>query len=176
MKMLPLLAVLAIPLLPTTSHSCDNNCSIFGSHSRHVHFRAMHDLRDSRIAITTQDQNAVLLLTDRVVAVQLSDHLLGRVDRKFREKRDEAGVLGNVIEDAVFSTVRSVLHHSVECPVSRIRDADYRDGRLELTGYDGELIFGSIDVHDRDMMENFSPRDAQAFVKEFQRLKRLRAD
>jgi hypothetical protein len=134
---------------------------------------ARHDVRDAHIAITTEDGDAVLLATDEVVAMQLSDRAFHKLKRKLRDSENEEddGALGHAIKVAVLAGVRTLLDHSAECPIRDVADARYRNGRLSLVTRDGRELFGDIDVDDHQVMENFSERDARAFVREFRRLK-----
>ncbi len=138
-----------------------------------VHFSARHDPSDARIAITTTDGDVTLLLTDDVVAFQLSNRALHRVDRKLDDCRDEDNdnVIAQAIKTAVLSTVRSVLDHSAECSVYDLRDVTYEDGHLEFRTTRGRRVFDHLDVDDRDVVGEFSERDARAFVHEFRTLR-----
>ncbi len=134
-----------------------------------------HDVGEARLAITTTDGSTTLILTRGVVAMQLSDRYLHRIDRKMvrdagSDDDEDACYLGHVIRDAVLTVVRQVLDHSLECPVARVRDAEYRHGRLVLTTENGHRMFRGVRVEGRDVLESFSPEDAQAFVREFDRL------
>jgi hypothetical protein len=84
---------------------------------------------------------------------------------------DDSGALGRAIKTAVLSSVRSMLDHSQECPVSRIEKVEYRNDRLVFTTDKGDDLFNDMDVDDRDVMEAFSERDARLFVREFRRVK-----
>jgi len=137
-----------------------------------AHFASRHDLGTAHLAITTEDGSANLVLTRRVVAVQLSDRVLHKLDREIRQEKDEDdGFLADVIKSAVLGSVRSLLDHSFECPIYEVRDAEYRNGRLILTTEDGDRLFDGLDVNDEEVLANFSERDARAFVREFNRLK-----
>src|SRR5262249_22986425 len=70
-----------------------------------------HDVGDSRIAITTHGDEATLLLTDDVVALQLSNRLFHDVTRNLRkaEKEDDENVLAQVLKSAVLGSVRALL-------------------------------------------------------------------
>src|SRR5207302_1331641 len=99
-----------------------------------------HDAGEARLAITSEDGNVTLIVTDQVVAVELSDRALHRVQRKLRKVQaaDEDNVLATAIRTAVLSGVRALLDHSAECPVRELRDVDYRGGRLWFITGDGE--------------------------------------
>ncbi len=174
MKILAL--VLALSLLPAARadahrHDCGGVC--FGNGAGVTHIAPRHEAGESRIAITTEDGAAVLLLTGDVMAVQLSDRTLHKVDRKLRAKEEdgEGGPIGMAIKSAVISSVRSILNHSAECPISRLRDVEYEDGRLVVTTNRGRHVFEHLDVNDHDLMSGFSERDARAFVREFRTIK-----
>ena len=132
------------------------------------------DPDDIRMAIRTEDGTADLILAGDVVALQFSDRTLRDIRRKLREKQDEDedNALAYAIKSAVLSGVRSMLDHSVECPIRELRTVDYRNGRLILVTRDGDRIFENVEIDDQDVLECFSPRDARAFVAEFQRIKR----
>src|SRR5262245_12303823 len=72
------------------------------------------DPRDARLAITTESDDAMLVLTDEVVAVQLSDRVMRKVRREFRRQEDEDddNALAHAIKTAVLSGVRALLDHS----------------------------------------------------------------
>jgi hypothetical protein len=132
-----------------------------------------YDSSAARIAITTEDGLSTLVLTNDVVALQLSDRTFKRINRRFREEEeDEDGALGGVIKSAVLATVRSALDHSAECSIRKIRSASYRDGRLELVTDEGRYVFSDVHVNeDEDTLSSFSEHDALAFVREFRRVK-----
>jgi hypothetical protein len=132
-----------------------------------------HEAGRARYVMATRDGAVELLLTPRRVALQLSDRTMREIDREMdRELEDEDGVLADAIKSAVIGGVRAMLRHSLECPMDELRDARYRDGRLELVTVDGERVFEDIEIDDRDLLESFRAQDARAFVEEFQRLKR----
>ena len=134
---------------------------------------ARHDSEDARIAITTEDGDVTLLLTRRVVALQLSDRTFHKVNRELRRKNDEEedNPIAGAIKTAVIGGVRALLDHSAECPVRELNDVAYRGGRLIFTTEDGDRIFEDVEVDNSDVMSDFSERDAREFVREFRRLK-----
>ena len=141
-----------------------------------VRWSQRHDTGEARFAITTEDGKVTLLLTDRVVAFQLSDRTMRKIDRKLHQARheddgDDDGPIGDAIKAAVLGAVQSFLDHSAECPVRELRDVRYANGRLEFVTRDGDRIFDHFDIDDEDVLESFDPRDAVAFVREFHRLR-----
>ena len=57
---------------PTLSSSCD----------RPARWASRQDSRDAEYSMTTEDGSVTLVLTKRVVAVQLSDRVMRKIDRK----------------------------------------------------------------------------------------------
>ena len=175
-------ALLAV-LLATPATVRSDDCPSFHTHgcSAPARWAMRHDAGDARIAITTEDGDATLLLTDQVVAMQLSDRTLHRLRQRLRREEDareedggDALGIGTAIRATVFSAVRTLLDHSAEVPVRQLRDVDYRDGRLRFTTASGGGVFDDVDVNDRDVTASFRDRDALAFVREFRRLKAMR--
>lgn len=180
MRALPLALLLltALPADNALAHghgasSATVNASCCDSPTR---WASRHDSRDAQLAIVSEDGNATLLLTDEVVAIQLSDRALRDVKRELRDEEDqEDNALARAFLAVVLSGVRTLLDHSAECSIRDIRSVDYRHGRLVVTSTDGERLFDGLDVNKRDVLESFSERDAQQFAREFQRAKsRLR--
>ena len=171
-----ILTLLLVALLPAgAALARDHHVSVGSCEVREpLELGARHDLRRARFSMLTGDHAAALVLTRDVVAVQLSDRTLGKLDREFARERhedDEDGFLASIIKSAVLGSVRAMLDHSLECPIDKLRDARYRDGRLELITVDGERIFDDLKIDDREALESFSDSDARAFVQEFHRLK-----
>ena len=159
-----LLALALLPALPTTpaANACD----------RYVRWVEHHDPADARLAITSEDGNVTLLLTDREVAFQLSERMLRRVNRELRDKeREQDNVLASVIVTTVAGTVRELIENSFECRIRDLRDMTYEDGRLQFIGRDGEPVFERVDICDSDLATAFSDRDARRFVSEFRAVK-----
>jgi hypothetical protein len=171
------LPAIALPALLATSAlaiwapaSGATSLSLSGDY---VHWSGHHNPEDARLAITTEDGKVTLLLTDRVVALQLSERTIHHVRRELRDKEDEErdNVLGMAIASAVIGTVRELIDDSFACCVHDVRDVTYQDGRLRFTGRNGKPVFEDTDIDDTDVMAAFSERDARAFVREFRRLK-----
>lgn len=146
------------------------NCSFSLSTDAPVRCAARHHADEVRFSIKTNSRDAVLLLTDDVVALQLSDRVLHKLDRKMRDAEGEEDCgLGSVIKTAVLASVRSLLDHSADCDIADVAFADYRDGELILRGQNGERIFANANIDDEEVMRSFSESDARRFVRELRR-------
>ena len=163
-----LLALATLAAIPTRA-AAGSSLSCRGHHIRWGHH---HDVADTHLGITSEDGKVTLVLTDRVVAFQLSDRTLHRVDRELKDKKDEQdNWFGAIIVTAVVGTVREFIDNSLECRVRDLRDVSYEDGRLVFTARDGRLVFDDMENCDKNVTEAFSERDARTFVREFRRLK-----
>jgi hypothetical protein len=159
----------ALPSGPAAHASTSLTCKGLG---QDVHWSDRRDPDDARIAITTEDGEMALLLTDRDVVMQLSDRALRRVNRELRDAKDEQdNWLASAIVTAVTGTVRELLDHSFVCHVRDLRDVSYEDGRLVFIGRHGRAVFGNEDACDSDASRAFSERDARNFMREFRRVK-----
>lgn len=175
MKKAPLVLALFATLLAAPALACGDNCSLGFVHiggSRHVHIRSRFDPAAARLAINTRDDKATMLITDDVIAVQLSDGELQHIRREFREEQNEDdNALAQAIKAVVFASVKTVLNHSAVVRVRDVRDVVYVNGRLRIVTNDRDAVFASLDVDDDDVMTTFSDSDARAFVREFRRVK-----
>jgi hypothetical protein len=177
MKKLLLLVVLTVAALPAVAHAgdrCRDDVTINSLHcSPPARLASRVDTRDAVFAIDTEDGDATMLLTDRDVAFQLSDRTMKHVRRELRdEENEDDNAIGTAIKAVVFSTVRTMLNHSIQCRIRDVRDVDFRDGSLVFTTENGRTMFQDLDVNDHDVTRSFSESDARAFVREFRRLKR----
>lgn len=174
-KPLVLAALLLFPLAaaPAAARDSDSphlNASCCDPPTR---WAARHDPRDAELAITTTGGEAVLILTEKVVAIQLSDRVMREVRREMRKEQNKEAdnPIARALKSVILSGVRALLDHSAECPIRELRDAEYADGRLILTTRSGEQAFKNIEIDDRIVLEDFSASDAREFVRQFRRMK-----
>lgn len=171
-----LLTLLGLTLLPAPGAFAHGNglCRLNTSCcEKPVRWAQRHDAGEARIIITSRDGDAALLLTDDVVAMQLSDRTLHKIRRELKHDHDEDedNAFAQAIRSAVVAGVSSMLDHSAECPIRDLKDVDYRQGRLIFTTQSGRRIYDNVEVDDEDVMRAFSESDARAFVREFRRAK-----
>jgi hypothetical protein len=179
---LPVLALSALLLVPAHSAAAQQrhgthieiNDDDHDSHRSPARPGPRHDLREARFAITTTDDVATLLLTRRVLALQLTEHALGDIGRELEDDLDndgDDGFVGRMVSNVVRSSVRTVMRRSLQIPIGEVRSVDYRGGRLVITTEDGDRVFDRVEVNDTDVTESFSRRDAEEFVRQFRALK-----
>ena len=157
MKKIPMLA-LALLLWGGAASADGISISLSSEDSRTTMGRR-RDVREARLAIQTRDRSTVLMLTDSVLAIQLTDATLGKV-----EPEDEnAGFL----EELVAASVRIAVGKSVEVPLANIRSVEYRDGALHIVNDQNKPVFTNVKVNGTDVLRGFSRVDAERFVKAF---------
>jgi hypothetical protein len=174
LPVLALSALLLVPAHPAAAQRHGTHIEIDDGdhHDSPARPGPRHDLRDARFAITTTDDVASLLLTRRVLALQLTDHGLGRIGREMDDDDDgDDGFIGRFVASVVKSSVRSILRRSLEIPIDDVRSVDYRNGRLVITTEDDDRVFDQVEIDDTEVMESFSRRDAEEFVRQFRALK-----
>lgn len=134
----------------------------FDSDDARTRIAARHTLRDARLVVGTRNGAAVLLLTNDVVAVQLTDAALGAI-----EPKSDA----NFLEELVSAGVGIAVRKSVEYPVASIRSAEIRNGGLVLTNDQGKPVFADMRVNGENVTQDLSAADAAKFVNAFRAVK-----
>jgi hypothetical protein len=158
-------SVLALLLLAPAATAGEKKESLsisFDSDDSRTRMAPRHTAREARLAITTRNGAAMLLLMNDVVAVQLTDATLAQVEAK-----DDA----NFLEELLVAGVRLAVGKSVEYPTANIRSAEIRNGVLVLTNDHGKPVFDEIKVDGRNLTRDISATDAARFVKAFRALK-----
>lgn len=165
MKKIPLFA-LALLLFAGVA-SAESNLSVsLSSDDELATMGPRRDVRDARLAIRTRDRATVLLLMNDVVAVQLSDSAMARIEAESNKKDT------NFFEELILSGVRLALSKSVEYPIASIRNVEYRDGVLRMLNTKNAPVFAELRVNGTDVLRDFSSADAARFVTAFRARKR----
>jgi hypothetical protein len=134
----------------------------FDSDDPNVELSDRYEASRARLAVTTRNGEAMLLLSDTHVAVQLSDAALGRLNTSRKE---------SFLEAVIVSSVKGVLESAVEYPIAHIRSAEIRNGALVLTSDAGKPVFDNVRVEGKNVTHDLATADAARFVREFRRLK-----
>jgi len=154
---------LALLLPCVASASGKKNIEIsFSSEDTHAQMGPRHLARDARLAITTRDGSTSLLITNDVVAVQLTDATLSHIEPKTD---------ANFLEELLVSGVRMMMNKAVDYPIEHIRSADVRDGTLILINDENKPVFTEIKVNGTDVLRGFSSADAAKFANTFRMIK-----
>lgn len=122
-----------------------------------VELASRRNPRSAQLAITSRDGSTVLMLTKDVVAMQLSDAAIAKLEAA-KEKKDT-----NFLEELLLAGVQIAIGKSMEYPLSNLK-ADYRNGELLFTNDKNETIFNEVKVNGVEILKNFSAADATRFV------------
>jgi hypothetical protein len=158
MKKIPVVA-LALLLWGGVA-SADNGISIsLSSDDPRAEMGPRYETRDAQVAIRTRDRSAMLLLVDDVIAVQLSDATLAKMESEKKNKKETG-----FFEELVLAGVRLAVGKSVEYPIAALRSVDYRDGVLRIVNDQNKPVFAELKVNGTEILRDFSSADAARFV------------
>jgi len=165
------LATCALALLLTSSTALakDGISISLSSDDSRTQFGDRHDVRDTRMAISTRDRSVVLLLLDDVVAMQLSDSAMNELDAETKKKKDT-----NFLEELVVAGVKLAVGRSIEYPIASVRTLDYNNGALRVMGADSKPVFTELKVNGTDVLRDFSRADVTRFANAFRTAKASR--
>lgn len=135
----------------------------FNSDDSRTKLAPRHTASDSRIAITSRDRSTMLLMTNDVVAIQLSDATI----HKMHSSADEG-----FFEGLITSGVRYTLGKAVEFPLAGVKSVEVRDGVLRVTSDQNKPVFDNVKVNGSDVFRDFSAADAARFASAFRAIKR----
>ena len=155
-------------LLPCTAVSASDTKKpgvtlSFNSDDSRTKLAPRHTASDSRIAITSRSGSTVLLMTNDVVAIQLSDATIDKI-----RSSGEEGFL----EELIVSGVRFAMRKAVEFPLAGVKSIEVRDGMLHVTSDQNKPVFDNVKVNGSDVFRDFSPADATRFANAFRAIKR----
>lgn len=128
--------------------------------------------QDADFAISTQQNDVSLLLRGDSVFMQLTDAGLEDLQNRARTgKSDEDSSLAvRVMEGALLGSLAVLFDMAVGLHVADVDSAAYEHGGLRLRSADGDELF-DISLNDRDVMEDFSERDARRFIERLESIK-----
>lgn len=131
------------------------------------------DRNSSVRLITNRDESVDLAVTNSGIAIQFSDKFLENLDNEINSSENDSGeksAFGDAIRSMVSSGVRSLLEHAILIPYYEIGSVSYSDGRIIITDLDGKEIFNDLEMNDKQVMDDFSRRDARRFVADAERM------
>lgn len=121
-------------------------------------------IRAASHTLVTRDGEAMLLLLDRTVVLQLTDHGLDRIGSVSTGTDDDDSGFRALLGGMLRGGLRVLLDRGIEYSLSDLREARYEDGRLVLESRRGNDVFENVSLSNGDVMESFDPRQARAFA------------
>lgn len=117
----------------------------------------------ARFAIVSESGDAALLLMDTTIVAQMTDRGLAHI--KSQDAHDTTrSAVSKLFARMTLAALGSLFDHGIAYHLRDLTDARYRDGRLQLTGTNGEEVFRDVEIGNTPLMESFRPEDAKAFA------------
>lgn len=122
---------------------------------------------EAEAGITTREGSVDLMLTNEFLIIQFTDTFLENIEKEIQKEREAASShAGAVVLSMVSSGVRTLLDRAMAVPLSDITDVYYENNRLYIKGPEGRELFRDLEIDGKEIMEDFSRRDARRFVAE----------
>ena len=113
--------------------------------------------------LRSRDRAVAVLLNDTTVVLQLTDRGLDQIGHDI-ENDSTKGVGGRIIARMLGAGIVGLLDHGIAHRLSALREARVEGSRLVLENRAGERVFADVDVNGRQVMDDFSPAEAERFA------------
>lgn len=126
-------------------------------------------IEDAEFAMTTNEGSVDLMVINESILIQFSNRFMDEFDKEMKEEVESDSAdshLATVFKSMVTSGVKTLLDRAITIPLSDISEIYYENGKLYIISREGEELFKNLDMNDKKVMEDFSPRDARRFVAE----------
>lgn len=114
-------------------------------------------------SIITRNGDAVLMLNDNAIVIQMTDEALHSLGRS--EPEETRSGFGRLVGAMVMAGVRSMLDRGISYPLSEIDHASVQGSRLLVVSNKGDLVFDTMDINNAKPMHDFDGREAAAFAR-----------
>lgn len=120
-------------------------------------------LTQARNTLRTRDAQAVILLLDTTIVLQFTEEGLARMTSTIRDSAHQdlgRGLLARMVGSAF----GALFDHGIAHDVRSLRGAGVDGNRLVLETLAGKRVFDRVELNGRDVMNDFSPADAERFA------------
>lgn len=136
----------------------------------HIEKRAEHN--ESMLIITTKEGSVELLMTDEHVIIQFSETGLDRITEEIHKSDtdiEEFTLIYDVFKSMLNSGLRTLLNHSLQIPISELKEVAYENGRLKMVTQNDTILFENVEIGGSYVIEDFSQDDALLFMSELEK-------
>ena len=136
----------------------------------HIEKRAEHD--DSMLIITTKEGSVELLMTDERIIIQFSKTGLNRVTEEIDRSEvdiEEFTLIYDVFKSMLSSGLRTLLNHSLQIPISELKEVSYENGKLKMVTQNNSILFEDVEIGGSFVIEDFTEDDALLFMREIEK-------
>lgn len=121
------------------------------------------EIAQARKSLPTRDAQAAVLLMDTTLVLQFSDKGLSRINASVRDSLPKD--LGErMVARLVGSALSELFDHGIAYNLRALRSARVEGNRLVLEDRAGKRVFDKVEVNGRDVMNDFSPAEAESFA------------
>lgn len=120
-------------------------------------------LTQARKSLPTRDAQAAVLLMDTTLVLQFTDKGLSRVNASAHDSLPKD--LGErLIARIVGSALGELFDHGIAYNLRSLRAARVEGNRLVFEDRAGKRVFDRVEINGRDVMNDFSPAEAESFA------------
>lgn len=123
---------------------------------------------EAAFGITNQDNSVDLLLTHDAIVFQFTEDYLKRVADEIEgtDKIQANATFVQIFREVISKSVHTLLDRAIAIPLKEIKQITFENGRIVIINNDDEELFDKFEINDKQVMEDFSRRDARRFVAE----------
>jgi hypothetical protein len=115
------------------------------------------------VTLRTTDRRVAVLLMDTTLVLQLTDRGLDQMsDDVAREPTANAG--GRILARVIGAALTGMFDHGIAYRLSALRAARAEGSRLVLEDLGGRRVFDQVELNGRQVMNDFSPTEAERFA------------
>lgn len=120
-------------------------------------------LTQARKSLSTRDTQAAVLLMDTTLVLQFSDKGISRMNASVRDSLPK-DLRERLIARMVGSALVELFDHGIAYNLRALRAARVDGNRLVLEDRAGKRVFDRVEINGRDVMNDFSPAEAESFA------------
>lgn len=124
-------------------------------------------LSDAEFAISNQDKSIDLILTNDAIAFQFTENYLNGIADEIEgsDEMHDSASFAQIFKSVISKSVHSLLDRAISIPLIEIKQITYDNGKIVIINNEGEELFNNFEINDKQIMEDFSKRDAKRFVE-----------
>lgn len=124
-------------------------------------------LSDAELSISNQDKSIDLILTNDAIAFQFTENYLSEIADEIEgsDYMHDSASFAQIFKSVISKSVHSLLDRAISIPLIEIKQISYDSGKIVIINKEGEELFNDFEINDKQIMEDFSKRDAKRFVE-----------
>lgn len=129
-------------------------------------------MNEAAFGISNQDKSVDLLLTDDAVVLQFTEDFLKGITEEIErsDKMTDSASFAQIFKEVISKSVHTFLDRAISIPFKEIEQISYEDGKIVIINKNNEELFNELEINNKQIMEDFSKRDARSFIAEAEKL------